>query len=146
VCKAKFYFHARYAAASCVLTLQSLQSLYRNMWHLEALFRSLSWDSLQENTHTHIQSDLVFFICFKYSSCVTFWQLRSVPYHFKMCTQVTEAHLPSEASIELPKVHVSAEYVQDGNSTREAQFAGMEHQQCLLYFSWSNCDALLGHV
>ncbi|XP_069702783.1 bridge-like lipid transfer protein family member 1 isoform X3 [Periplaneta americana] len=36
---------------------------------------------------------------------------------------VTEAHLPSEASIELPKVHVSAEYIQDGNNPREAQFA-----------------------
>ncbi|KAG7214078.1 hypothetical protein KM043_001440 [Ampulex compressa] len=30
--------------------------------------------------------------------------------------QVTEANLPSEASIELPKVHVSAEYIQDGSS------------------------------
>ncbi|XP_034943286.1 transmembrane protein KIAA1109 homolog isoform X1 [Chelonus insularis] len=30
--------------------------------------------------------------------------------------QVTEANLPSEASIELPKVHVSAEYIQDGNN------------------------------
>ena len=60
-----------------------------------------------------------------------------------MCTQVTEAHLPSEASIELPKVHVSAEYVQDGNTTREAQFAGMAHQQCLLCCNWTNYDALL---
>jgi len=60
-----------------------------------------------------------------------------------MCTQVTEAHLPSEASIELPKVHVSAEYVQDGNSTREAQFAGMAQQQCLLCFNGTNTDALL---
>lgn len=41
--------------------------------------------------------------------------------------QVTDAHLPSEASIELPKVHVSAEYVQDGNNPREAQFAGMRN-------------------
>ncbi|XP_051162533.1 transmembrane protein KIAA1109 homolog isoform X5 [Leptopilina boulardi] len=31
--------------------------------------------------------------------------------------QVTEANLPSEASIELPKVHVSAEYIQDGGSS-----------------------------
>ncbi|XP_043271443.1 transmembrane protein KIAA1109 isoform X4 [Venturia canescens] len=31
--------------------------------------------------------------------------------------QVTEANLPSEASIELPKVHVSAEYIQDGTSS-----------------------------
>ena len=60
-----------------------------------------------------------------------------------MFTQVTEAHLPSEASIELPKVHVSAEYVQDGNSTREAQFAGMAHQQYLLYFNWTNSVDLL---
>ncbi|OAD56139.1 hypothetical protein WN48_04013 [Eufriesea mexicana] len=30
--------------------------------------------------------------------------------------QVAEANLPSEASIGLPKVHVSAEYIQDGNS------------------------------
>ena len=64
-------------------------------------------------------------------------------YQFQMFTQVAEAHLPSEASIELPKVHVSAEYVQDGNSTREAQFAGMAHLQCLLCFSWTNCGALL---
>lgn len=44
-----------------------------------------------------------------------------------MCVQVTDAHLPSEASIELPKVHVSAEYVQDGNNPREAQFAGVRN-------------------
>ncbi|GLG98163.1 Uncharacterized protein GBIM_04765, partial [Gryllus bimaculatus] len=37
--------------------------------------------------------------------------------------QVTEANLPSEASIELPKVHVSAEYVQDGSNPRETQYA-----------------------
>ncbi|XP_046402633.1 transmembrane protein KIAA1109 isoform X3 [Ischnura elegans] len=37
--------------------------------------------------------------------------------------QVTEANLPSAASIELPKVHVMAEYVQDGNNPPEAQFA-----------------------
>ncbi|XP_063234537.1 bridge-like lipid transfer protein family member 1 isoform X2 [Bacillus rossius redtenbacheri] len=37
--------------------------------------------------------------------------------------QVIEANLPSEASIELPKVHVSAEYIQDGNNAIEAQFA-----------------------
>ena len=60
--------------------------------------------------------------------------------------QVTETHLPSEASIELPKVHVSAEYVQDGNSTREAQFAGMVHQQCLLYFNWTKSVDLLAYL
>ncbi|XP_050452726.1 transmembrane protein KIAA1109 isoform X1 [Cataglyphis hispanica] len=40
-----------------------------------------------------------------------------LPHHnlsFTTKLQVTEANLPSEASIELPKVHVSAEYVQDG--------------------------------
>lgn len=35
--------------------------------------------------------------------------------------QVTEANLPSEASIDLPKVHVSAEYIQDGKNTTEAK-------------------------
>ncbi|KAK6639579.1 hypothetical protein RUM43_007852 [Polyplax serrata] len=35
--------------------------------------------------------------------------------------QVTEANLPSEASIDLPKVHVSAEYVQDGKNTAETK-------------------------
>jgi hypothetical protein len=49
-----------------------------------------------------------------------------------MCVQVTDAHLPSEASIELPKVHVSAEYVQDGNNPREAQFAGVRNFHSLL--------------
>ncbi|KAK9299212.1 hypothetical protein QLX08_007719 [Tetragonisca angustula] len=42
-----------------------------------------------------------------------------LPHHtlsFTTKLQVTEANLPSEASIELPKVHVSAEYIQDGNS------------------------------
>jgi hypothetical protein len=48
--------------------------------------------------------------------------------------QVTDTHLPSEASIELPKVHVSAEYVQDGNNPREAQFAGMR-KFCFLLFN-----------
>ena len=39
--------------------------------------------------------------------------------------QVTEANLPSEASVELPKVHVSAEYIQDGSSSfNENKFAG----------------------
>jgi hypothetical protein len=52
-----------------------------------------------------------------------------------MCLQVTDSHLPSEASIELPKVHVSAEYVQDGNNPREAQFAGVRNCHSLLYFS-----------
>jgi hypothetical protein len=49
--------------------------------------------------------------------------------------QVTDAHLPSEASIELPKVHVSAEYIQDGNNPREAQFAGMKSVHFLLLFT-----------
>nr|XP_012134687.1 PREDICTED: uncharacterized protein KIAA1109 isoform X12 [Megachile rotundata] len=42
-----------------------------------------------------------------------------LPHHtlsFTTKLQVTEANLPSEASIGLPKVHVSAEYIQDGNS------------------------------
>nr|XP_031841602.1 transmembrane protein KIAA1109 isoform X3 [Nomia melanderi] len=42
-----------------------------------------------------------------------------LPHHtlsFTTKLQVTEANLPSEASIELPKVHVSAEYVQDGSN------------------------------
>ncbi|XP_011494762.1 PREDICTED: uncharacterized protein KIAA1109 [Ceratosolen solmsi marchali] len=42
-----------------------------------------------------------------------------LPHHslsFTTKLQVTEANLPSEASIELPKVHVSAEYIQDGGS------------------------------
>lgn len=41
-----------------------------------------------------------------------------LPHHslsFTTKIQVTEANLPSEASIELPKVHVSAEYIQDGS-------------------------------
>ncbi|BES96456.1 Fragile site-associated protein C-terminus [Nesidiocoris tenuis] len=37
-------------------------------------------------------------------------------------TKVTEANLPSEASIELPQVHVSAEYIQDGSNALEGQF------------------------
>ncbi|CAH1406051.1 unnamed protein product [Nezara viridula] len=37
-------------------------------------------------------------------------------------TKVMEANLPSEASIELPQVHVSAEYVQDTNTSLEGQF------------------------
>nr|XP_018906485.1 PREDICTED: uncharacterized protein KIAA1109 isoform X3 [Bemisia tabaci] len=44
---------------------------------------------------------------------------------FSTKVQITETNLPSEASIELPKVHVSAEYVQqDTNKQSEAQFAG----------------------
>lgn len=44
---------------------------------------------------------------------------------FGIVFQITETNLPSEASIELPKVHVSAEYVQqDTNKQSEAQFAG----------------------
>nr|CAD7257565.1 unnamed protein product [Timema shepardi] len=51
-----------------------------------------------------------------------------LPHHslsFTTKLQVTEANLPSEASIELPQVHVSAEYIQDGSNSVEAQFAGM---------------------
>ncbi|KAF7987765.1 hypothetical protein HCN44_003628 [Aphidius gifuensis] len=43
-----------------------------------------------------------------------------LPHHslsFTTKLHVTEANLPSEASIELPKVHVSAEYIQDGTNT-----------------------------
>lgn len=39
--------------------------------------------------------------------------------------QVTEANLPSEANIELPKVHVSAEYIQDGKNSAEAKLGGL---------------------
>nr|CAD7425599.1 unnamed protein product [Timema monikensis] len=49
-----------------------------------------------------------------------------LPHHslsFTTKLQVTEANLPSEASIELPQVHVSAEYIQDGSNSLEAQFA-----------------------
>ncbi|KAI5721097.1 hypothetical protein M8J77_015920 [Diaphorina citri] len=35
---------------------------------------------------------------------------------FSTKVQVTEANLPSEASIDLPKIHVSAEYIQDGGN------------------------------
>lgn len=42
----------------------------------------------------------------------------------RVCCQVTEANLPSEASIELPQVHVSAEYIQDGSNALEGQFGG----------------------
>lgn len=38
--------------------------------------------------------------------------------------EVSEANLPSEASIDLPKVHVSAEYILDGKSTVDAKLAG----------------------
>lgn len=38
---------------------------------------------------------------------------------------MTETNLPSEASLELPKVHVSAEYILDGGlKTGENQFSG----------------------
>lgn len=51
-----------------------------------------------------------------------------LPHHtlsFTTKLQVTEANLPSEASIELPKVHVSAEYIQDGRSTlNDSKIAG----------------------
>ncbi|XP_025405724.1 uncharacterized protein KIAA1109 isoform X4 [Sipha flava] len=40
---------------------------------------------------------------------------------------VTETNLPSEASLELPKVHVSAEYILDGGlKTGENQFSGTD--------------------
>lgn len=51
-----------------------------------------------------------------------------LPHHslsFTTKLQVTEANLPSEASIELPKVHVSAEYIQDGGSSlNDSKIAG----------------------
>lgn len=51
-----------------------------------------------------------------------------LPHHnlsFTTKLQVTEANLPSEASIELPKVHVSAEYVQDGSGNlNDSKLAG----------------------
>lgn len=51
-----------------------------------------------------------------------------LPHHtlsFTTKLQVTEANLPSEASIELPKVHVSAEYIQDGSSNmNDSKLAG----------------------
>lgn len=37
--------------------------------------------------------------------------------------QTSEANLPPEASIELPNVHVTAEYIQDSSSSQETQFA-----------------------
>lgn len=38
---------------------------------------------------------------------------------------MTETNLPSEASLELPTVHVSAEYILDGGlKTAENQFSG----------------------
>ncbi|XP_046668210.1 transmembrane protein KIAA1109 homolog isoform X3 [Homalodisca vitripennis] len=52
-----------------------------------------------------------------------------LPHHslsFSTKVQVTEANLPSEASIELPKVHVSAEYVLDGVQPSEGPFFGQE--------------------
>lgn len=54
-----------------------------------------------------------------------------LPHHslsFTTKLQVTEANLPSEASIELPKVHVSAEYIQDGNNNlNDSKIAGRNH-------------------
>jgi hypothetical protein len=51
-----------------------------------------------------------------------------LPHHslsFTTKLQVAEANLPSEASIELPKVHVSAEYIQDGGSNlNDSKIAG----------------------
>lgn len=51
-----------------------------------------------------------------------------LPHHtlsFTTKIQVHEANLPSEASIELPKVHVSAEYIQDGSGNiNESKIAG----------------------
>lgn len=51
-----------------------------------------------------------------------------LPHHnlsFTTKLQVAEANLPPEASIELPKVHVSAEYIQDGSSNlNDSKLAG----------------------
>lgn len=44
-------------------------------------------------------------------------------YHYYFF-KVTETNLPSEANIALPQVHVSAEYVQDSNTSVEGQFGG----------------------
>ncbi|KAK9502019.1 hypothetical protein O3M35_012630 [Rhynocoris fuscipes] len=41
---------------------------------------------------------------------------------FSTKVQVTETNLPSEANIALPQVHVSAEYIQDSNTSMEGQF------------------------
>ncbi|XP_054257192.1 bridge-like lipid transfer protein family member 1 [Macrosteles quadrilineatus] len=50
-----------------------------------------------------------------------------LPHHsLSFSTKVTEANLPSEASIELPKVHVSAEYVLDGVQPAEGPFFGQD--------------------
>lgn len=46
---------------------------------------------------------------------------------------MTETNLPSEASLELPKVHVSAEYILDGGlKTGENQFSGTGKHLLLL--------------
>jgi len=62
-----------------------------------------------------------------------------LPHHnlsFTTKLQVTEANLPSEASIELPKVHVSAEYIQDGSSNlNDSKLAGKNH----ISLSFNNC-------
>ncbi|KAF4529365.1 hypothetical protein B566_EDAN016814, partial [Ephemera danica] len=69
--------------------------------------------------------------------------------------QITETNLPPAASIELPKVHVTAEYVQDGTSTQDSQFAdGMVlHQGSYLHavaeigvFEHSLTTDLLNHL
>uniref|UniRef100_A0A1B6DJ95 Bridge-like lipid transfer protein family member 1 C-terminal domain-containing protein n=2 Tax=Clastoptera arizonana TaxID=38151 RepID=A0A1B6DJ95_9HEMI len=52
-----------------------------------------------------------------------------LPHHtlsFSTKVQVTEANLPNEASIELPKVHVSAEYVVEGVNTGEGHLFGQD--------------------
>lgn len=63
-----------------------------------------------------------------------------LPHHnlsFTTKLQVTEANLPSEASIELPKVHVSAEYIQDGSSNlNDSKLAGKRYVNCVLL---NNC-------
>lgn len=47
---------------------------------------------------------------------------------------MTETNLPSEASLELPKVHVSAEYILDGGlKTRENQFSGTGKEFIMYY-------------
>lgn len=47
--------------------------------------------------------------------------------------QVTEANIPSEASIALPKVHVSAEYVLDGVQPANGPFFGQGRDQAFSY-------------
>lgn len=48
--------------------------------------------------------------------------------------QVTEANIPSEASIALPKVHVSAEYVLDGVQPANGPFFGQGNFPKLIHY------------